>query len=287
MSNNNSPATDFKTAKRKRNFAATGAVLSTALATVAPIMALPAGYAAYKTYKHHRNKRSIEEEHPELVDTSNVDKFNANVRQVTRHFSRGFIGLSIAGSLSPVLPHMVLPAGMNVYILHRAEKDRKDLVQQMEAMQQNGTVGLRIRKRDVARGVARVTCEKMVLVPMTLGHDDLVLAFPMMESATEGLMHAELVATEGFHEFNELANAPVAETQEELGILTSEQRLEIIEDYGVDIGGWNEAPAVVAENVVIAGTAAAAVEYAIDRPMELKNGKLQDIDESQAKVEAK
>ncbi|KAL1610486.1 hypothetical protein SLS60_002154 [Paraconiothyrium brasiliense] len=257
--------------RRHRALHATATGFSLALTPVAPFMAIPSVVGAYKTHKHHKAKRLLEAQHPEVTQKTNDDTFNANVRQVMRHYSRGSIGLVSASVLAPVLPHMVLPAGMNVYILHRAEKDRKELAQQMHSK------GFRVRKRDLARGLTRVVIEKAILIPMTLGHDDLLIAFPAAAFSDGGLLHADLLNVEGIHEFNEAVNAPVEQIQEALGIQTSEERLEDVQHFNPDTGGWHEDAGVVASNVVIAGSAAAAVEWVVDRPLEYKDGKIQQI----------
>ncbi|KAJ4290968.1 hypothetical protein N0V90_010164 [Kalmusia sp. IMI 367209] len=247
----------YSKSRHKRAFGAAVTGFSALLTPVMPIMAVPTVVAAYKTHKHHKNKRLLESEHPELKKPSDQDKFNANVRQVTRHISRGSIGLVSASVLAPVLPHIVLPAGINVYILHRAEKDRKELAQQM-----NGR-GLRIRKRDVARGLGRVMLEK------SDSHPD--------HAGDTGLLHEALVDTSGIQDFNEVVNAPVEAIQEALGIETAEERLEDIQNYNLDAGGWHEDAGLLASNVVITGSAAAAVEWVVDRPLEYRDGKLQEL----------
>ncbi|KAF1972702.1 hypothetical protein BU23DRAFT_554892 [Bimuria novae-zelandiae CBS 107.79] len=259
------------TSRRKRALHATATGFSLALTPVAPFMAIPSAIGAYKTHKHHKAKRLLEAQHPELTQPSNNDKFNANVRHVTRHFSRGSIGLVSASVLSPMLPHMVLPAGINVYILHKAEKDRKQLAAQMVGR------GFRVRKRDVARGLTRVMIEKAIIIPITLGHDDLLLAFPTAAFSDGGMLHESLLRVDGIQEFNEAVNAPVEQLQEVLGIQTAEERLEAVQNYNADTGGWHEDAGMVASNVVIAGSAAAAVEWVVDRPLEYRDGKLQEI----------
>ncbi|KAJ4349629.1 uncharacterized protein N0V89_008245 [Didymosphaeria variabile] len=234
-------------------------------------MAIPSAIGAYKTHKHHKAKRLLEAQHPGLMQKTNDDTFNANVRQVMRHYSRGSIGLISASVLAPVLPHMVLPAGINVYILHRAGKDREELAQQMHSK------GFRVRKRDLARGLARVVIEKAILIPMTLGHDDLLIAFPAAAISDSGLLHADLLNVDGIHEFNEAVNEPVEQIQEALGIQTAEERLENVQHLSPDTGGWHENAGVLASNVVIAGSAAAAVEWVVDRPLEYRDEKIRKI----------
>lgn len=259
--------------KRKRAFGIAATVTSGIATTVVPIMAIPTAFAAYKTYKYNKTKRALEASHPELTETSATESFNSNVRQVTRHFSRGSIGLIFASAMTPVLPHFLLPAGVNVYILHRAEKDRKQLESQMHKH------GFRVRKRDVARGVSQVVLEKAILIPITLGHDDLLLAFPSTALNDAGFLHKGLLEAGPIGAINDAINAPVEMVQEALDIETSGDRLEAVQNYDIDSGGWHQDVPVVALNVTIGGSTAAAVDCFVDRPLEYKDGKLHMIPE--------
>jgi hypothetical protein len=163
---------------------------------------------------------------------------------------------------------MLVPGAVNVYLLHRAEKERRELAQFMQEKK-----GCRVRKRDVARGVARVIIEKAIIVPITLGHDDFVLAIPsaFIEPSSSLLAgHGALVDIPVIHEINEVVNKPVEAVQEALGIQTADERLKDV----VDAGGWHESPAALVTDVVIAGSTAAVVEYVVDRPLEGRDGKL-------------
>ena len=274
--NSNVDTTDVKSqhskAKTKRAVHAASTGFSLALTPVLPFMAVPAGFSAYKTYKHNKRLHTLQNSLP--APDSQTQNFNADVRKVTRHLSRGSLGLLIASALAPVLPHMLAPAGINVYILHRAEKDRKELAKFMEEK------GCRVRRRDVARGISRVVIEKAIIIPITLGHDDFLLAVPsaLFDSSSSLLTgHEALVEIPGIHEINEAVNAPVEEVQEALGVPTAEERWDDVANFNVDAGGWNESPEVIVTDVLFAGTAAAAVEYAIDRPLEHKDGKIQSV----------
>jgi hypothetical protein len=259
-------------AKTKRAVHAASTGFSLALTPILPFMAVPAGYSAYKTYKHHKRIHSLQPSLP--APDLQTHTFNADVRQVTRHFSRGSLGLIIAGALAPVLPHMLVPAGINVYILHRAEKDRKELAKVMEEK------GCRVRKRDVARGISRVVIEKAIIIPITLGHEDFLLAVPsaLFDPSSSLLTgHEALVEIPGIHQVNEVVNAPVEAVQEALGIPTAEERWDDVANYNVDTGGWHESAEVIVTDIVIAGSTAAAVEYAIDRPLEPRGGRIQSV----------
>lgn len=245
--------------------------ISLALTPVLPFMAIPSAIGAYKTHKYNKAKELIESQHPEVTRSPDDEIFNANVRKVARHYSRGSIGLSFSTALAPFLPHMVLPAGVSAYVLHKAEKDRQQLSQQMVAN------GFRIRKRDVTAAMAQVVLEKMILIPITLGHDDLVLAFSQTAISQLGELHQSLIDIPVIHQVNELVNAPVERVQESLHIETSVERLEIRDSAGVNIGGWQDPPGILARNVLIGGGVAASVDWVTCRPLEYKDGRLYEI----------
>jgi hypothetical protein len=261
-------------AKTHRGWHAASTSLSLALTPVLPFMAVPAGISAYKTYKHHKTHKALQptlQASPQHASAQQVQQFNGDVRRITRHYSRGSLGFVIASALAPVLPHMVVPGALNVYILRRAEKDRRELAQFMQSK------GCRVRKRDVARGITRVVIEKAILVPITLGHDDFLLAVPsaVIDPSSSLLTgHESLVTLPGIHEINEAVNAPVEAVQEALGIPTAEERWEDVVNYNVDAGGWHESPEVIVTDILFAGTTAAAVEYVVDRPLEGRDGEI-------------
>jgi len=166
---------------------------------------------------------------------------------------------------------MVLPAGMNLYLFHKAKEDWKELSAQMKKK------GATVRKRDVVRGIGRALVEKAILVPITLGHDDFLLAVPQGSGMTLLAEHKALLDVPGIGEANKLIQAPVEGFQHELHIQTSDERLADIAQGKVDIGGWSAPAKDIAANVGIAGTVAAATEYIVDRPLEYKEGKLQSV----------
>ncbi|KAK7180507.1 hypothetical protein DPSP01_006114 [Paraphaeosphaeria sporulosa] len=231
--------------------------------------AIGLGYKAIrKAKKHHREKEARKQNALTAAETQSI---NSDVRQVTRHFTRSTVGGTLAASLSHVLPHMVLPAGMNVYLFKRAKDDWRKLNAYMKEK------GATVRKRDVARGIGRALVEKAILVPITLGHDDFLLAVPQGTMSTAVAAHAALLEVPGIGEANKLIQAPVEIFQQDHHIPTADERLEDMKQGLVDMGGWNAPAKDLAANVGIAGTLAAATEYLVDRPLEYREGKLQSV----------
>ncbi|KAF2437545.1 hypothetical protein P171DRAFT_491886 [Karstenula rhodostoma CBS 690.94] len=151
---------------------------------------------------------------------------------------------------------MVLPAGMNLYLFKKAKDDWRTLNAYMKEK------GATVRKRDVARGIGRALVEKAMLVPITLGHDDFLLAMPQGSMTTALAGHQALLEVPGIGEANKLIQAPVEIFQQDHHILTSDERLEAISRGMVDMGGWDAPAKDIAANVGIAGTIAAATEAA-------------------------
>ncbi|CAI6338357.1 unnamed protein product [Periconia digitata] len=228
------------------------------------------GYKAVrKVRKHHHEKEA--RKYSSQLTAAETQSVNADVRQVTRHFTRSIAGEAIAGPLSFVLPHMTLPAGINLYIFRKARQDWKQLSAHMRAK------GATVRKRDVARGIGRALVEKAVLVPITLGHDDFLLAVPQGEGSSLLEGHEALLNVPLIGGVNSLVQAPVEGFQHELGIQTSEERVAGEAHGVVDIGGWSAPAKDIAADVGIVGTVAAATEYVIDRPLEYREGRLQSV----------
>lgn len=231
--------------------------------------AIGLGYKAIrKAKKHHREKEARKQYALSAAETQSI---NSDVRQVTRHFTRSTVGGTLAASLSHVLPHMVLPAGMNVYLFKKAKDDWRILNAHMEEM------GATVRKRDLVRGVGRALVEKAILVSITLGHDDFLLAVPQGSMTMALAAHEALLEVPGIGEANKLIQAPVEIFQQDHQIPTSDERLEDVKHGLVDLGGWNAPAKEIAVNMGIAGTIAAATEYVVDRPLEYREGKLQSV----------
>lgn len=205
------------------------------------------------------------------LTAAETQSINSDVRQVTRHFIRSTVGGTLAASMSHVLPHMVLPAGINVYLFKKAKDEWRRLHEYMK--ERRATV----RKRDVARGVGRALVEKAILVPITLGHDDLLLAVPQGSLSTALMAHEALLTVPGIDEANKLIQALVEIFQQDHDIPTADERLYDMKQDIVDMGGWNAPAKDLAANVGITGSIAATTDYVLDRPLEYREGRLRSL----------
>lgn len=214
-----------------------------------------------------------------------VERFNSAYRQVIRRRARGAIGATVSGFLTPALPYMAIPAGVGIYAVDKAD-DAREALRALEAQ------GFKPRKRDLIRGTLRATAEKAILTPLTLGHDEILLAgyggvvdYNVDDIARDHWIVAEGI--EGTSDINHGVNAPINGAQELFHVEGGNERLAEIQATGVDSGGWHEAPATVAANVVGVGAVAGAVEYAVDRPFGYRDDQAKEQGELEESVAAK
>ncbi|KAF2734230.1 hypothetical protein EJ04DRAFT_512608 [Polyplosphaeria fusca] len=190
-----------------------------------------------------------------------IDHFNKSYRQVKRRQARGVLGATTSTLMTPVLPYMAAPAGVAVYAVHKADKARDQLAEQEK-------LGFRPRKRDALRAVTQAGVEKMILIPLTLGHDEWVLgahALGASYDASATVAHEALTHVPILGDINEAVNIPMDAIQGEVGLENAGERIQDIAQTGVDAGGWHDA-GMDPGAFVAAGATAAAVEYVVDRP---------------------
>lgn len=192
------------------------------------------------------------------------EDFNKYYRQNVRQHTRGILGVGLSGAMTPVLPYMALPTGVAVYSVHQADKVR-DKLAELEKH------GYRTRRRDVLRGITRGAAEKLTLTFLLLGHDDMLLldksyGLEELTAAHCEIMHDENGVPTAMGEINSGLQVPVESVQEEFDVPTAGDRVDWFEHGGETVSGWHGFN--VAEDVVAAGATAAAVEYAVNRPIQ-------------------
>jgi hypothetical protein len=187
--------------------------------------------------------------------------FNTAYRQVIRRRTRSILGLTTSTLLTPLLPYMLIPALIAARSIRKANAARRELAT-MEAQ------GYRRRKRDILRGIVHASVERAILLPLTMGHDEVALAGMAVGASYDTsfiVAHEALTHVPVLGDFNELVNIPVDGVQEEVGLEGADQRLDDVAMTGLDYGGWHDG-GLDPGSFVAAGATAAVVEYVVDGP---------------------
>ncbi|KAI9806624.1 MAG: hypothetical protein M1825_006081 [Sarcosagium campestre] len=186
-------------------------------------------------------------------------------RSAVRNVAMGSVGLTANAALSTVLPWFIIPTALSLGLLIR---DGKRLSRQRRTL---AAQGLRLKRRDISRAVVEALAIKGVVMFVTLGHDDILalshsaanqlFEHGIVGAGTEivdwGFADADRTDGQFLHLTTEAPGAPIASLQEGLG-------LDTVANVAQPGHGWQAGTAELAQQVVVVGTAQAAVEKIID-----------------------
>ncbi|KAF2010048.1 hypothetical protein BU24DRAFT_428076 [Aaosphaeria arxii CBS 175.79] len=210
---------------------------------------------------------------PQNLTPQQIADFNRLYRQVVRRTTRNSLGVATSTSMATVFPYMLGPAAASGYGLYKARKARHDL-EELEKL------GFKIRKRDLANGVAVGALQKLPLTFLLWGHDEVLFAlgslveeFPGSESLLSGAIdtvnaHTEALDVPVLGDLNGLAEVPVDAVHDMLGIDGAQERIDAIEAGGEDTGGWHDSAGHIAQDVFLVAPVAAVVDQVADYPAE-------------------
>jgi hypothetical protein len=143
--------------------------------------------------------------------------------------------------------------------------------------------GFRIKKRMIFAGVAVGAASKLAVAAITLGHDDLLVALNDLSNisaksreVSKSVLgaHKKWAAHPIIDASTGIASAPTTAAEELIGAPTAEARAKAIE-VRPDVeesSGWHASAAVVAEDIIVAGTVQLSAEVVADKAIERRYG---------------